>query len=173
MRASSPDVGNGDGEWRDPAEPATHVRFLGIQCPSFGDRSMDMSTINWLAVGAASLVGFVVGPLWYGPLFGKAWMASVGIRMEDARKANMGRIYTICLLLQALMAFCLAMFLNAPEIGLPEGATYGFLTGAGWIAPALVINALFEQKSGRYMAINGGYWIVVFTLMGVILGGWR
>lgn len=92
---------------------------------------MDMSTINWLAVAAASLVGFVVGPLWYGPLFGKSWMATVGLKPEDAGRANMAAIYSLCLLLQAVMALCLAMFLNAPEIGLAEGAMYGFLTGAG------------------------------------------
>jgi hypothetical protein len=134
---------------------------------------MDLSTINWLAVVAASLVGFVVGGIWYGPLFGKLWMAAAGVTPEIARNANMGVIYSLCFVFQAVMALCLAMFLNDSAIGLQEGAFYGFLTGAGWIAPALAINALFEQKPPRYMAINGGYWIVVFTLMGVILGGWK
>ena len=43
---------------------------------------MDMSAINWFAVVAAVLVGFPVGYLWYGPLFGKQWMASVGLTEE-------------------------------------------------------------------------------------------
>jgi hypothetical protein len=37
---------------------------------------MDLSTapaIHWLAVIAASLTGFILGGLWYGPIFGKAW----------------------------------------------------------------------------------------------------
>lgn len=42
-----------------------------------------------------------------------------------------------------------------------------------WVAMAPGVNALFEQKSGRYLLINGGYWVVVFTLMGAILGAWQ
>ena len=35
---------------------------------------MDMSTINFWAVLVATLSTFAVGAVWYGPLFGKAWM---------------------------------------------------------------------------------------------------
>lgn len=134
---------------------------------------MDVSTINWLAVGAATLVGFVIGFLWYGPLFGKAWMASVGLNEEDVQNSNMAKTFGFTFVFQAVMAFCLAMFFNTPEIGLQEGGFYGFLTGFGWVAMAIGVNALYEQKSWKYIFINGGFWIVVFTLMGLILGAWK
>ena len=35
--------------------------------------------INWVAVLAAALVGLPVSGLWYGPLFGDAWMRSLGL----------------------------------------------------------------------------------------------
>lgn len=38
--------------------------------------------INWLAVLAASVSAFVVGGLWYGPIFGKAWSNVTGITDE-------------------------------------------------------------------------------------------
>jgi MFS family permease len=128
--------------------------------------------INWFAVLAASLVGFAVGVVWYGPLFGKAWMKIVGLTEEDVAKVNMGKIYVMCLVLQLIMATNLAMFLG-PDSTLLTGTLYGFLTGFGWVALALAINAMFEQKSLNYMLINGGYWSVVFTLMGLILGAWH
>lgn len=134
---------------------------------------MDLSTLNWFAFGAAALIPFATGFLWYGPLFGKAWMRSAGLTEEQVNQANMGKIFGTSLVLQLLMAFCLAMFLNAPEIGLAEGGFYGFLTGFGWIAPALAVSALFEQRSWTYMLIGGAYWTVTFTLMGLLLGGWR
>jgi hypothetical protein len=139
---------------------------------------MEMSAINWLAVVAASLVGFAIGFVWYGPLFGKKWMASVGLTEEDAQNGNMGKIFGVTFVLQFIMAFCLAMFFygdpsSADMITGGSGAFYGFLTGFGWVATAIGVNALYEQKSWSYMFINGGFWIVVFTLMGLIIGAWK
>jgi len=134
--------------------------------------------INWLAVVAASLVGFIVGFLWYGPLFGKAWMAESGMTDEKVKEGNMGKIFGLSFIFQFIMAYCLAMFF----FGTPEGAAqntigsatfYGFLTGAGWVLPAFVISGLFEQKSWKLILIHGGYWVVTFTLMGLVLGAWR
>jgi len=86
--------------------------------------------INWLAVLAASLVGFVIGAIWYGPLFGKAWMKIVGLTEKDAANANMGKIYAMCFVLQLIMATNLAMFLG-PEWTLVTVTLYGFLIGFG------------------------------------------
>ncbi len=139
---------------------------------------MEMSAINWLAVVAASLVGFAIGFVWYGPLFGKPWMKSVGMTEEDAQKGNMGKIFGVSFVFQFIMAVCLAMFFygdpaSAEMINGGNGAFYGFLTGFGWVAMAIGVNALYEQKSWSYIFINGGFWIVVFTLMGLILGAWK
>ncbi|MEQ8955599.1 MAG: DUF1761 domain-containing protein [Gammaproteobacteria bacterium] len=139
---------------------------------------MDMSAINFLAVLVAALVGFVVGFPWYGPVFGKAWMAETGITEEQAAKGNMPLIFGSSFVFQLIMSFCLAMFFYgdpaaAEMINAGNGAFYGFLTGFGWVTMAIGVNALFEQKSFKYIAINGGYWIVVFTIMGAILGAWK
>ncbi len=134
---------------------------------------MEDIMINWLAVGAASLVGFVIGFVWYGPLFGKAWMQEAGLTEEDVENGNMAKIFGITFVLQVIMTFCLAMFLADDSIGISEGTFYGFLTGAGWILPTMIINNLYEQRSFKLSFIQGGYWVVVFTLMGLILGAWR
>lgn len=139
---------------------------------------MDLSTINWLAVVVATLIPFAIGFAWYGPLFGKAWMASTGITEEQAAKGNMAKIFGFAFVAQFVMAFCLAMFFYgdptaAASITAGNGAFYGFLTGIGWVAMAIGVNALFEQKSWTYITINGGYWTVVLTLMGLILGAWK
>ncbi|MEX2362455.1 MAG: DUF1761 domain-containing protein, partial [Balneolaceae bacterium] len=143
-----------------------------------GDLIMEMSAINWLAVVAASLVGFVIGFLWYGPLFGKKWMASVGLSEEQVQQSNMAKTFGFTFIFQFIMAFCLAMFFyGSPEgaatMTAGAGAFYGFLTGFGWVATAIGVNALYEQKSWSYIFINGGFWIIVFTLMGWILGAWN
>ena len=136
---------------------------------------MEGMAINWFSVVGASLVGFVVGFLWYGPLFGSAWMRSIGMDpevMKNSPKTGMGKIFGISFVLQFVMAFCLAMFFGT-EIDTLSGLLYGFLTGLPWVAFALTINALYEQKPWSYIFINGGYWTVVFSLMGLILGTWH
>lgn len=134
---------------------------------------MEGAMINWMAVGAASLVGFVIGFIWYGPLFGKAWMKESGLTEEDVQNGNMAKIFGITFVLQVIMTYCLAMFLADESIDLAMGTFYGFLTGAGWILPTMIINNLYEQRSFKLSFIQGGYWVVVFTLMGLILGAWR
>lgn len=139
---------------------------------------MDMSNINFLAVIAATLSTFVVGWLWYGPLFGKAWMNAVGLSEEQLQQGNMAKIFGLAFVFEFIMAFNLAMFFfGSPEgaemITAGNGAFYGFLTGFGWIFFALAVNSLYEQKSWKYMVINGGYWTVSLTVMGLILGAWH
>lgn len=141
---------------------------------------MELTAINWLAVMAASLVGFAIGFVWYGPLFGKSWMKSTGLSEKDFQNVNMGKIFGFSFIFQFIMAICLSIFFFGS--GDPEaaamitggtGAFYGFLTGFGWVAMAIGVNALNEQKSWQYILINGGFWIIVFTLMGLILGAWK
>lgn len=54
-----------------------------------------------------------------------------------------------------------------------HGALHGFITGVFIALPITAINALFEQKSWKYILINAGYWIVSLTNMGAIICGWK
>ena len=135
---------------------------------------MQSVDINYLAVVAAALLGFVVGGLWYSPLlFGKPWMAAAGVTEEQVNAGSKGRIFSLAFAFLLIMAYCLAMFLAAPEVTLQSGALYGFLTGFGWIFFAFGVVSLFELRSWGYIFINGGYWVVTMTLMGAVLGGWK
>lgn len=133
---------------------------------------MDLSTLNVWAILAATVSAFAIGFLWYGPLFGSTWMKAAGMSEEDVEGANMTRLFGLAFLFQLIMTVNLALFLNDPSIGLQQGALYGFLTGFGWIFFALAVNSLYEQRSWSYIFVNGGYWTVTFTVMGVILGAW-
>lgn len=139
---------------------------------------MSFSTINIWAVLVATLSTFLVGWLWYGPLFGKAWMSAVGLSEEKIQQGNMAKIFGFAFLFELIMAFNLAVFLTgSPEaaemMNAQMGAFYGFLAGFGWVFFVLAVNSLYEQKSWKYIFINGGYWTVAFTIMGLILGAWK
>ncbi|MBK7212463.1 MAG: DUF1761 domain-containing protein [Bacteroidales bacterium] len=135
---------------------------------------MDPSTVNWLAVIVSTIAFYVIGGLWYSPvLFGKIWMKEVNMKPEDAKKANMAKIMPLTFLLSIVMVTNLAFFLNDPKIDASSGAIYGFLTGFGWVSMAIILTALYEMKSWRYMLIHAGYMIIGFTLSGLILGAWK
>lgn len=50
-----------------------------------------------------------------------------------------------------------------------HGAFHGIITGFMLATPVLAINALFERKGFKYIAINAGYWIISFAIMGGII----
>jgi len=54
-----------------------------------------------------------------------------------------------------------------------HGALHGTIAGFTIALPILGINALFERKSFKYVAINAGYWIVLLCLMGGIICSMR
>ena len=135
---------------------------------------MDFSTINYFAVVAAAVSTFVLGGLWYSPmLFGKAWMRANNLTDADLQTFSKARMFGWSFVFSLVMALNLAMFLGGPTTNLSWGMTAGALTGLGWVAMAIAIIGVFENKSGTYILINGGYMTVAFTVMGAIIGAWR
>jgi hypothetical protein len=135
---------------------------------------MDFSTINYFAVLAAAISTFVLGGLWYSPLlFGKAWMRANGFSEADLQTFSKARMFGWSILFSLVMAINLAMFLSGPATSVTWGTAAGWLAGFGWVAMAIAIIGLFENKSWKYIAINGGYMTAAFLIMGAIIGAWR
>ncbi|HEY0673282.1 MAG TPA: DUF1761 domain-containing protein [Longimicrobiales bacterium] len=133
---------------------------------------MELSTINWLAVLVAALSTFILGGLWYGPLFGRSWMRASGMTEERANAGNKGRIFGLSLVLQFIAALVLDMFIGA-EGNLAFGTAAGAAVGIFWVATAFAVVYLFEQRPVGHWAVNAFYHIVSYTVMGAILGGWN
>ncbi len=54
-----------------------------------------------------------------------------------------------------------------------HGALHGTITGLMFIMPIIAINAMFERKGFKYIAINTGYWVICLALMGGIVCAWQ
>ena len=50
-----------------------------------------------------------------------------------------------------------------------HGALHGVIGAITFALPVLGINALFERKGFKYIAIHLGYWVVSLALMGSVL----
>ncbi|WP_339922228.1 DUF1761 domain-containing protein [uncultured Cyclobacterium sp.] len=130
-----------------------------------------LENINWLSVIVASISSFLVGGIWYGPLFGKPWRHAFGFTETDLNTRNMPKVFSLSLLLAFIAALNLALFIGA-NADMAYGLMAGFMTGLGWVATLLGILYLFENRSFKAFLINAGYCIVALTLMGGILGAW-
>jgi hypothetical protein len=130
--------------------------------------------INHWAVITCAILNLVVGGIWYSPLlFYKAWMKENKFTEGDLKKSNPIRTYGLTFVFSVLISYNLAFFLADPKTDAVWGMTAGFLAGFGFSALIFSIVALFEQRSWKYILINGGYITVYFTIIGLILGGWR
>jgi hypothetical protein len=50
-----------------------------------------------------------------------------------------------------------------------HGMLHGTVFGVMFVTPLIAINAMFERKGFKYIAINAGYWIVSLMLMGGLI----
>lgn len=135
------------------------------------DITTAFSNINWLSVLVAAISSFLIGGLWYGPIFGKAWMRAFNFTEEGLKKRNMAMVFGLSLVLAFIASLILDMFIGS-EATILFGALAGFFAGVGWVATFLGILYLFEMRSLKAFLINAGYCVVSLTLMGVILGSW-
>jgi hypothetical protein len=129
------------------------------------------SDLNWIAVLVAALSGFVIGSLWYGPLFQKPWMKFSGVTKEKAAQGNMPLIFGGAYVLNVGAAIGLALIIG-DHSGWATGVHVGAFAGTFFVATAIGVVYLFEQRPIGLWLINAGYQIVNFAAMGAILGAW-
>jgi len=135
---------------------------------------MENFYINHLAVFVCAVMSLVIGALWWSPLlFAKAWQRENGISDEQLAKVNPLRNFGLAFLLAWVVSYNLAFFLGDSGTTWKWGIAAGLLAGVGWVAAMFVVIAIFEMRSWKYMAINCGYIVVYFAVIGFILGIWR
>jgi hypothetical protein len=127
--------------------------------------------VNWLSVFVAALSGFVIGGLWYGPLFGKPWMRLTGMTKEKGAQASMAVTFGGAYALNLVAASGIALQ-NGAHTGWMFGLHVGLMGAFFFIAPALGVIYLFEQRPFKLWLINAGYQIVNFSAMGAVIGAW-
>ena len=138
------------------------------------DVSQWMGAGNWTAVLAFTVLGFVLGGLWYGPLFGRAWMAAVGKTEAELAGGGMARPMTISFVTAGISALVLALLargLGAETLG--DGALLGLATGAGLIATGMGSDMAFRGDPLALWLIQSGYRVAYCVVMAAVLTVWR
>ncbi len=136
-----------------------------------------MVPINYLVVLVAAVANMVLGSLWYGPLFGKKWMALSGVNSQTMGKNGMGKTYALAFGGSFLMAWVLAhAFVFAATYlnmwGPQSGLMAGFYNWLGFVVPVTLSSVLWEGKSWKLWCLNSSYYLVALMTMGLIIASW-
>ena len=141
---------------------------------------MHMHELNWLAILVAAISTMVVGFLWYSPLlFAKPWMREMGYDPNDKAKVqemqkSAGPAYGGSFAASLLSAFTLALILHGLRAeDLHLGIMASFHIWLGFVATVQFTGALFMKQSMKLFAINTGYQLVCYLVMGAILVAWK
>lgn len=137
--------------------------------------------INYLAVLAGAVASMTLGFVWYGPLFGKQWIALSGMtpeEMEAAKTKGMAKEYALTFVGSLAMSYVLAhaiVFASAYFSfgGVRAGLAAGFWNWLGFIAPVTLGTVLWERKPWKLWFLNNAYQLLTLLVMGTILALWQ
>ena len=141
---------------------------------------MHMHSLNWLAILVAAISTMILGFIWYSPLlFAKPWTREMGYDLNDKAKMEEMRksarpAYAGSFVASLISAFTLALILHGLQAqSLNFGLMASFHIWLGFVATVQFTGALFAKQSMKLFAINTGYQLVCYLVMGAILVLWK
>lgn len=139
--------------------------------------------VNYLAVVVAAIANMALGFVWFGPLFGKQWVAMMGWtpqQIEEGKekmKKEGWKTYGLAFIGSLVMAYVLSHTITFAswymEVeGIQAGLTSGFWNWLGFIAPVTLGAVLWEGKSWKLWLLMNSYYLLALLIMGSILVSW-
>ncbi len=90
-----------------------------------------MPEMSWNGVIASTISAFVLGGLWYGPLFSKPWMREIGVGRDFKPRVPRSALFGMAITLDFLAAVVFGLFVGAkPSIRTALGT--GAAIGLAW-----------------------------------------
>ena len=123
---------------------------------------MSITITNPITLLIASAIAFIVGGIWYGPLFGKAWWAEQSHRKGRKVKGSrlgMG-VQALHLIVAGIVVFELAQYTTAATAFVLLGA----MSGLGMIS-----GGIFLGQSRRLVLINIGQHLLTLAIFAIAI----
>ena len=137
---------------------------------------MTFAGVNYLAILIAAVVAWLAGAVWYMTL-AKPWMAALGTTPEKmhALKEQPGAFlpFIYSFVAEVVMAWVLAgilAHLGPSQVTLRNGVISAAFVFVGFVLTTMLVNNSFAHRDARLLLIDGGHWLVVLLLMGMVIG---
>ena len=126
----------------------------------------------------------IIGAIFYGPLFGKQWVASLGYSQDNLPEPiKMPIVYVISFLLSFVLSYHIAFIIEHVHKGVNDagerifttthtfghGAFHGLQLALIIVVPVLVSNLLFQRNKASNIFLNVVYWLIALAIMGGIV----
>ena len=142
-----------------------------------------MISLNGWAIMAAVATTITIGFLWYGPLFGNAWMKEMAMPADFKPEVSLLKRSLLLMLGGALitsvaMAYVIALSRTSSVMAAAQlsnvmlGMVVACVVWLGFCVPILLGAVAWESRSWRLFGINAGYHGLTLLVSGVILAVW-
>lgn len=142
-----------------------------------------MISLNGWAILAAVAAAITIGLLWYGPLFGNAWMKEMAMPADFKPEVSVLKRSLLLMLGGALitsvaMAYAIALCRTSSVMAAAQlsnvmlGIVVACVAWLGFYVPMLLGAVAWESRSWRLFGINAGYHGLSLLVSGVILAAW-
>jgi hypothetical protein len=130
--------------------------------------------VNYTAVVIAAIAAFVIGFLWHGPLFGKQWIAMMGISQKDIAaakaKGGMWKPMLGAFIAQLVLACTMAHFAVLLGVTDATGAlSLAFWIWLGFVATIMLNSVLWESRTVKLYLFNIAYHLVSLAAVSLIV----
>ncbi len=138
--------------------------------------------VHFLPILVCAIISLILGSLWYGPIFGKAWMRlmkvdedcmSDPIKRKAAQKQAMP-LYVLQFVLSLIQIWVLANFIVSGATS--SGMVTSIWIFTGFILPMAAQGSMWNNDTKKdnwtRFFIVAGFNLVLFILLGIILSRW-
>jgi hypothetical protein len=137
-----------------------------------------MANVNYLAVLVATVLAYLGGWAWYGALFNKAWLSANKLTPERLAEMKAERSPAVAMIagfvIQLIIALGLALLKGWTGYQTwQHGLAIGLFVWFFFAAMVTLMAAVYQGRSMTAFAIDAGYQLVYFALIGAVLGAWQ
>jgi len=129
------------------------------------------SEINWLAVAVLTVFSFMLGAFWHSVLFNKAWKEDSKSEYNSENRGKPGKLFGLAGISHVVAVIALALLIGHNSTAIC-GLLYGLTVSIAWVSTSIGVTYLFVGRSFRLFLIDAGFYVVFYTIAGLILAIW-
>ncbi|MDN3648214.1 DUF1761 domain-containing protein [Reinekea marina] len=134
---------------------------------------IELANVSIWVIVIAAVIQMAGGAMWYGPLFGKAWMKGMGIDPNDKElmaemQKSAGPAYGASLVFAIIFGYAIDLLFNhIPIASLTIAIFWTLLLYVAFTFANTIKGVLWGEISKSVFIINTGFEVVFFLIVGV------